>query len=200
MSSPAFAVGARSVSGRAIRYFGGDRVVVLRRRSTLRNAVTGERVAALAADGIQAAAAETLALEGTGLRGRLVAGAVLTVSGHVSGYTVQADAEATAAGKLSAAIAPALAAELADGAVVTIATPTAERDVYALRGEEVLEEADTGRRVARRAYHLLGDELAAPAEGDLVVDGAEVFPISEVRPVAPGGVVARWTVAVGDSL
>lgn len=195
-----FSAGARAVSTAAIRYFGGDRTVTLRRRATLSNQVTGENVSALLADGIQAAAAVTLALKATGLRGRIVAGASLTVAGHAAAYTVQADAEATTAGKLAVSIAPALAAEVADGGTVTLAAGYADRTLYAFRGEQMLEETADGRRTDRRAYHLVGDDLTAPAEGDLVVDGGESFPVVDVRPVAPGGSPARWTVTVGDAV
>jgi len=186
-----FAAGARAVSTAAIRYFGGDRTVTLRRRSRLVNQVSGEGVTALLADGVQALAAVTLALKATGLRGRLVAGSSLTVAGHAAPYTVQADAEATTAGKLTVSISPALAAEVADGGTVTLAAGYADRTLYAFRGEQLLEETADGRRTDRRAYHLVGDDLTAPAEGDLVVD---------VRPIAPAGAPARWTVTVGDAV
>jgi hypothetical protein len=195
-----YGAAARAVSAAAIRFFGGDRTVTLRRRASLVNQVTGDGIAALEADGVQALGAVALALKGTGLRGRIVAGASLTVAGHAAPYVVQADAEATTAGKLSVSIAPALAAEVPAGGAVTLAAGYADRTLYAFRGEQLLEESGDGRRTDRRAYHLVGDELTAPEEGDLVVDGGEAFPVVEVRPVAPGGTPARWTVVVGDAV
>ncbi len=194
-----FGAGARAVSTAAIRYFGGDRTVTLRRRATLRNELTGEGVVALLADGVQALGASALALKASGLRGRIVAGASLTVSGHPAAYTVQADAEATTAGKLAVVVSPALAAQVADGGTVTLAAGYADRTVYAFRGEQVAEDGADGRATDRRAYHLVGDELAEPAPGDLVVDGGAAFAVVEVRPVSPGGTPARWTVTVGES-
>lgn len=195
-----FSAGARAVSTAAIRYFGGDRTVTLRRRSRLVNQVSGEGVTALLADGVQALAAVTLALKATGLRGRIVAGASLTVAGHAAPYTVQADAEATTAGKLAVSIAPGLAAQIPDGGTVTLAAGYADRTLYAFRGEQLLEDTAAGRVTDRRAYHLVGDDLTAPAEGDLIVDGSESFPIVDVRPIAPAGAPARWTVTVGDAV
>ncbi|HNZ96223.1 MAG TPA: hypothetical protein PKM64_03395 [Thermoanaerobaculia bacterium] len=193
-----FAAGARALSTAAIRYFGGDRTVTLRRRASLVNQTTGDGVAALEADGVQALGASALALKLAGLRGRIVAGATLTVAGHAAPYVVQADAEATTAGKLAVSIAPALAAEVATGAAVTLAAGYADRTVYAFRGEQVAEDGADGRATDRRAYHLVGDELAAPAPGDVVVDGGEALVVVEVRPVSPGGTPARWTVTVGE--
>lgn len=195
-----FAAGARAVSTAAIRYFGGDRTVTLRRRSSLVNQVTGEGVTALAADGVQALGESALAFKASGLRGRIVAGSVLTVSGHVAPYVVQADAEATTAGKLAVVVSPGLSAQVPDGGTVTLSAGYADRTVYAFRGEQLLEDTAAGRVTDRRAYHLVGDDLTAPADGDLVVDGSESFPIVDVRPIAPAGAPARWTVTVGDAV
>lgn len=192
---------ARSVSTSAIRYFGGDRQVTLRRRHTLKNQLKGEPISSLFADGVQAAGAAVLALKGSaGLRGSLIAGCTLTIPGHAAPYTVGADVAASTAGKLvGVAISPALAAEVPTLTVVTIAAPAADRSVWALRGEQLLEDTENGRTTDRRVYHLVADDLAAPVEGDLILDGGDVFPVVLVRPVSPGGSPARWTVTVGDA-
>jgi len=83
---------------------------------------------------------------------------------------------------------------------VTLAAGYADRTLYAFRGEQLLEDTAAGRVTDRRAYHLVGDDLTAPADGDLVVDGSESFPIVDVRPIAPAGAPARWTVTVGDAV
>lgn len=194
---------ARQVTATAVRFFGGDRTVTLRRRHTLQLQSTGDPVATLKVDGAQLAGAVVLNLKGaTGatLRGTLIAGVTFTIAGNATVYTVQADATASTAGKLAAvSISPALAAGPSDGAVVTITSSVSDRTLYALRGEEDVRDDPRGRELASRAYHLVGDDLAAPEAGDLLIDGTETFTIASVRPVSPGGSPCRWTVLVGAS-
>lgn len=199
-----FPAAARAVTSTAVRFFGGDRTVTLRRRHSLQLQSTGEPVSALRTDGAQLAGVVALNLKGSGgvagatVRGTLIAGATFTLTGDATVYTVGADVSASTAGKLAAvAIAPALVVGVSDGVLVTLVHAYADRTVYALRGEEDRRDDDRGRELGGIAYHLVGDDLAAPEAGDLILDGTETWTVASVRPVSPGGSPARWTVMVG---
>lgn len=192
---------ARALSSTAVRFFGGDRAVTLRRRHTLKLQSTGDPVSTLRISAGASAGAVTLSLKGStggSLRGTLISGAQLTIAGDATVYTVGADADTSTSGVLAGVtISPALAAGASADAVVTIATPYADRSLWALRAAEEQQSDDRGRQVVGVTYHLVGDDLTPPAFGDLLIDGSDTLTITGVRPVSPGGSAARWTVSVG---
>lgn len=192
---------ARAVANVAVRFFGGDRAVTLRRRHSLKLQSTGDPVSTLRLASPALAGASSLALKGSSggsLRGTLIAGAQFTIAGDATVYTVGADVEASNLGALAGvSISPVLAAGASADAVVTITTPYADRTLWALRGEEEAQPDERGRKSVGIAYHLVGDDLTPPEFGDLIVDGSETYVITSVRPVSPDGTPARWTVLVG---
>lgn len=109
--------------------FGGTATATVRRHHTLHDAQDGSEISTLAVNGTASAGATTINLDtAPRLHGSLPQGITFTIAGDGTTYTVASRVNAASNALASVAISPALAAEAADDAVVTVAE-TVERSI-----------------------------------------------------------------------
>lgn len=195
-----FAARQRALRARGVRHFGDNGTVTLRRRHTLKSQRKGTPAVSgvlLLVNDAALAGAVAIGLRADLLTGRLPKGCRFTIAGNATIYTTGADAEASGGALAGVTISPALAANAADGAVVTLSTPYVDYTLTVQRGEAPVDNLDTGERQTGRALHVAYTADVTPEPGDLVIVDAEAQPIAEVRPVDPGGGVAGWDLVLG---
>lgn len=189
----------RRSATRLMRHFSDGATITLRRRHTLKSQRRGTPTVALVVNGAHLAGVSAISLRADLLEGILLAGGKFTIAGNATVYTVQADAEATAAA-LSASISPVLAANAADGAAVTLTLSYVDYTFVGMRGRQDVENIDTGEASTRRLVHLAGENApVTPRLTDFIVLDSDPQIIAAIHPVNTGGGVIRWECALGGA-
>ncbi len=190
-----------AMMSRNIRHFGDRGTVTIRRPHTLKSQRKGEPIGGtlLLVNGAFAAGAASISLRATQLEGRLVTGCKFTIAGNATVYTTTGQTDAASGVLTAVGITPVLAANAADGTVVTFTQPYADYTFCRMRGDERSAVSDGLERTGRILHLEAQDATTIPEQGDFVIEaGGSPEPIAAVRPVNPGGAVARWTLSLGD--
>lgn len=192
---------ARGVVDLAVGYFGDGLTATLRRRVDLVEAVSGGRLAAFELAEAAAEAAHVVEIVGQLGQfiggGRVPAGVTLAFEDIAGIYTV-ASAARVSAGVVRLELVEELAGALDEGALGAFATWAEERTVRVLLADARQEEEAGGVVVARRVYHVAGDDGFAPEKGDVLLDGGAAWLVESVSSSSPAGAakVARWALSV----
>lgn len=192
-----FGPGARAMVDQVIGFMAPGVTVTLRRNSNLRHQVNSTAISALTVASAVLAGVTTIDLEADSLAGKLIAGATFTIAGNATVYTTTANVEAEAGELAAVTFTPALAANAAEGAVVTIVQSYSDQ-VYrahqaALDRESVSATIDG---LARRLELAVDPGARAPEENDRIVAGlSRVERVAHVQAHEPElGYTVRWSI------
>lgn len=196
-----FGPAARAMVEAVTRHFAPGVTLTLRRYSTLANARTSASITAFSLTAAAAEGATSFSMSATDLRGRLISGSQLTITGDPTTYTTTADVDAEAGVLNDIPITPALTQAAAKFAPVNgqFYVDQAYQALEASHDRETASSTIDG--VTRRLELVVAAGARAPKEKDLVVSGFSshevVVHVSNVEPQQ--GYPVRWSVLLSSS-
>lgn len=151
-------------------------------------------------NGTFAIGATSIDLDAASIRGTLGKGWQMTIAGDVTTYEVGADVVVASDALASVTVSPALVAQPADDAVVTLTRAYGERTYKASRRSYRQDEIDN-ENIHAQDYRLLVATLGATdididVQSDVVVFDGERVKVRAIEPYKPGGYLAGYRIHV----
>lgn len=190
------AIRQRELLARRIAHGGDAAACTLRRRHTLQASGSGNLALKVRGAVLAGASAVDLDLNGPALVGTLPAGIKFTIAGDATVYTVAATAQAAANILTAVSFTPALAANAANDAAVTITQAYGDQVYTEMRGAFRKDDPMNKPEIGNRLLYLAntGSERR-PEPGDHLASSVET--VSNVTDAGTTTTPAGWEVVMG---